>query len=313
MSVVAGVSLIDGVLIGADCRITIENAGITTYRDTVQKLIPIGTNTVIGFVGWVPTAATLLQAMLKARRSRRDAIEFQQWLPRHFKAQYSKIANRKPVSFLVASVASSRPNIVAKAEIAKAVSDAIHARPVGGINTISRSFLDVLNVATDYVSVTGSGEGHLYAMHSPNFTPSHYRPMQSVAIGSGRRMQEQILQVADQLHFDTHGENPDVTWFGRSLNHYLSESNETTVGSMLTIMKITARNGMQCFGRKTVELKDDGVACELSFEGTRNRWVQRNLTTGQTIELLLPWEVDNKETRDHRFDGLRPKPMHKSQ
>ncbi|MGO9435252.1 MAG: hypothetical protein ACLP00_13300 [Terracidiphilus sp.] len=312
MSVVAGVSLLDGVLIGADCRITIQCAGGTTYRDTVQKLLPIGTHTVIGFVGWVPTAVKLLQTMLKARGTRQGAIELKHWLPRFFKDQYPKIPDRRPVSFLVASVVPNRPNIVPKAEIAKAVSDAVHSRPTGGINTISRSFLDVLNVPTTNVSVTGSGEGHLYAMHPPNFMPSNYRPMQSVAIGSGQKMQEQILEVSDQIHFGTHGDNVDVTWFGRSLNHYLRVSDETTVSTMFTMIKITAKNGMQCFGRKTVELKSGGSAYELSFEGRRNRWVQRNLTTGQAIELLLPWEVDNKETRDHRFDGLRPKPMPKS-
>ena len=37
MRVVAGVSLLDGVLIGADCRITIKRGGKTTYRDTVAE------------------------------------------------------------------------------------------------------------------------------------------------------------------------------------------------------------------------------------------------------------------------------------
>jgi hypothetical protein len=41
---------------------------------------------------------------------------------------------------------------------------------------------------------------------------------------------------------------------------------------------------------------------------TQNRLVQRKMTTGETIELLLPWEVEGKEMEDHRFDGLRPKP-----
>jgi hypothetical protein len=50
-----------------------------------------------------------------------------------------------------------------------------------------------------------------------------------------------------KLDFDTHGENPDVTWFGRSLNHYLRVSDETSVGGMFTIAKITAKNGLQYF------------------------------------------------------------------
>jgi hypothetical protein len=31
----------------------------------------------------------------------------------------------------------------------------------------------VITEATDYVTITGSGEGHLYAIHPPNFTPSN--------------------------------------------------------------------------------------------------------------------------------------------
>jgi hypothetical protein len=308
MSVVAGVSLLDGVLIGADCRMTYESGCTKTHRDELQKIIPIGTHTVIGFVGWVPTAANLLLSMLKARDGRREAVELEQWLPRYFEYQFAKIKNAQPVSFVVASVVPGRPNIVAKSAIAKVVFDAVNSRPAGGINTISRAFLDVLNVPTDSVAVSGSGEGHLYAMKSPKFIPTHYKPMQSIAIGSGQNMQEQILQIADQLHFDTHGANPDVTWFGRSLNHYLRVSDELTVGSMFTIAKITAANGIQYFGRTTVDITNN-VAYELAIEGINNRWVQRNLTTGEAIELFMPWEVDNKLQKDNRFDGLRPKPL----
>ena len=50
MSVVAGVSLLDGVLIGADCRITYDDT-VTTYRDELQKLIPIGSYTAVGLTG----------------------------------------------------------------------------------------------------------------------------------------------------------------------------------------------------------------------------------------------------------------------
>jgi hypothetical protein len=102
-----------------------------------------------------------------------------------------------------------------------------------------------------------------------------------------------------------------VTWFGRSLNHYLRVSDGTTVGGMFTIMKITARSGMQCFGHETLDITNN-VAYQLTVEGAQNWWVQRNLTTGEAIELLLPWEVDAKETQDSRFDELRPKPAPKT-
>jgi len=228
--------------------------------------------------------------------------------PQH---QFPKIKDSQPVSFLVASVIPSRPNIVAKAEITKAVFDAFSSRPRGGINKISSTFLNVINVPTDSVAIEGSGEGHLYVMHSPKFVPSHIKPMHSVAIGSGQKMQEQVLQIADQLHFDTHGEYPDVTWFRRSLDHYLRVSGEPTVGGMFTIMKITGRHGMQSYSHTRIDITNK-EAYELTIQGTENRWVQRKMTTGEVIELLLPWEVDDKEVEDHRFDGLRPKSVPKT-
>jgi hypothetical protein len=173
MSVVAGVSLIDGVLIGADCRISYGEGHTKTYRDELQKLIPIGTHTAIRFVGNVSTAAKLLHSMLKARDGRRE-VEVERWLPRYFAYQFKKIKDAQQVDFLVGSVIPGRPNIVAKAAIAKAVFDAIYSRPAGGINTIYRSFLDILNMPTANVAVKGSGEGHLYAMKSPTFIPTHY-------------------------------------------------------------------------------------------------------------------------------------------
>jgi len=308
MSVVAGVSLLDGVLIGADCRITYDKGGTRTHRDELQKLIPIGKHTVIGLTGHIATAAKLLLAVRKAQEGRLETVELEQWLPRYLKHQFPKIRDSQPVSFLVASVIPSRPNRVAKAEIAKAVFDAFSSRPHGGINTISSTFLNIINVPTNFVAIGGSGEGHLYTMHSPKFAPSHIKPMHSVAIGSGQKMQEQIVQIADQLHFDTHGEYPDVTWFRRSLDHYLRASGESSVGGMFTIMKITARHGMQSYPHTRIDITNK-EAYELTIQGTQNRWVQRKMTTGEAIELLLPWEVEDKEMGDQRFDGLRPKPV----
>jgi hypothetical protein len=310
MSAVAGVSLLDGVLIGADCRMTFKHPGKTTYRDTVQKIIQIGPHTVIGFVGLVPTAAELLVGMLKARGTRQHSTEFQFWLPRYFKHEYRKLKTKERIDFMVASVDPGRPNIVQKSAIASAVINAAQSRQ-GSNNIISRSFLDILSVPTPAVSVQGSGEGHLYTMLSPEFTPRSYDPMQAVVIGSGENMRESILQVTDQIHFDHVLNDPDVTWLGRALQSYLSQSGEMTVGTMFPMMKITARNGVQCFGRQTINIKTE-TSYELTVEGTQNRWVQRNLSTGEQIDLLMPWEIDHTETEDQRFDDLRPKPMKKS-
>jgi hypothetical protein len=309
MSVVAGVSLLDGVLIGADCRMTFSLPARKTYRDTVQKIIAIGPYTVIGFVGSVPLAAKLLKGMVDARGDRKDALEFKEWLPRYFRHAYKKLKATDRVDFMVASVLPSRRNVVPKAAIASAVINAVNARRNSGGNVISRTFLEAVNVPYPNVYVEGSGQGHLYTILSPDFAVRTYAPMQAVAIGSGQAMREQILQVADQIHFGTILDHPEVTWLGRSLQSYLSESGDLTVGAMFPMMKITARRGIVPFGRKTVELKANGKAFELAAEG--NRWVLRNLTTGEKVELLLPWEIDHREWSDKRFDGLRPTLMPK--
>ena len=159
MSVVAGVSLLDGVQIGADCRMTFSPPGRKTYRDTVQKIIVIGPYTVIGFVGLVPIAAELLKGMMDARADRKDALEFKEWLPRYFKHTYKKLKAKDRVDFMVASVLPSRPNVVPKAAVASAVLNAAYARRNSGGNTISRTFLDVVNIPHPNVYVQGSGQG----------------------------------------------------------------------------------------------------------------------------------------------------------
>jgi len=62
-------------------------------------------------------------------------------------------------------------------------------------------------------------------------------------------------------------------------------------------------------GAAGADAEHPGLGAELAVEG--DRWVQRNLTNGEAVELLLPWEIDPREWSDKRFDGLRPKRMPK--
>lgn len=306
MSVVAGVSLLDGVLIGADCRITYDGAG-PTYRDELQKIIPIGSHTAIGLTGDIRTAAGLLLKIRKAQQGRFETVELEQWLPRFLEHEFPTIKNPQSVAFLVASVIPSRRNVVPKADILKAVFDAF-ATQEQGVKYLSETFRDVINAEHNLVAIEGSGEGHLFAMESPKFTPVYAKPMSSIAIGSGGKLQQQLIELGDRIHFDSAGENKDVFWFGRSLVHYLRASEEPTVGGMFLIMKIDARHGMRWFPHTRVDITNND-SFELTQQGTEHRWVQRKLSTGEAIELLLPWEVDDKDKTDHRFDHIRPLPM----
>lgn len=77
MSVVAGCSLLDGIIMGSDCRVTFRCGANETHRDTVQKLIALTPYTVLGFVGNdVRSSATMLKAAVEGarRRQRSDAL-----------------------------------------------------------------------------------------------------------------------------------------------------------------------------------------------------------------------------------------------
>src|SRR5208282_860140 len=76
--VVAGCSMLDGVILGADSRVTFQTQG--TCRDTLQKLIFITYHTVLGFVGDITTAAHLLKSMRTAQGEQRNAVILRHWL-----------------------------------------------------------------------------------------------------------------------------------------------------------------------------------------------------------------------------------------
>jgi hypothetical protein len=299
MSVVAACSLLDGLILGADCRVTFPTQ--RTYRDTLQKLVFITDHTVLGFVGDVSTAVHLLKSMREQRGNRRNAVILQHWFPRFFAHEFARYPNAKAVIFMVGSVIPGRPNVIKKATVSKMVVNAIHSRSSGSINGISPAFLRIMNIPAEKIGFLDQPQGLLYTMQSPDFSPRNYEPFSAVAIGSGRGLQEKILEISDQIFFGTFP-NHDVNWFGRSMNHFLRANNVETVGGSFPIVKVTSA-GIIPMSRTTV-LINKGIAYQLTYE--RDRWVQRNETTGEEIRLLLPWEIDQAIQTDYRFDDLRP-------
>jgi hypothetical protein len=299
MSVVAGCSLLDGLILGADSRVSFAAEG--TYSDTLQKLVFLTDHTVLGFAGDVSTAVHLLKSMRRAQGERRNAVILRQWLPRLFAYEFARFPDARAVTFMVGSVIPSRPNVIRKAAAAQAVLNAVRSRPSGSINGISPIFARVMNFPAERVYLLNRPQGLLYTMRSPDFSARRYEPLSAVAIGSGSGLQEKMLEVSDQLFFGT-VPNDDVNWLGRSMNHFLRANNVGSVGGSFTIAKITSA-GIVPMSRTTV-LINERVAYELIYE--RDRWVQRNRTTGEEIRLCLPWELDQTIRADHRFDDLRP-------
>jgi hypothetical protein len=300
MSVVAGCSLLDGVILGADSRVTFESQG--TYRDTLQKLIFVTNHTVIGFVGDIATAAHLLKSMKNAQGGKRNAVILRHWLPRFFAYEFKRFPKAAGVTFMVGSVIPGRPNVIDKAAAAQAVVNAVQSRHSSTINGISPLFLRIMGAPTSKVRLLDQPEGLLYTMQSPNFIVHTYEPFSAVAIGSGKELEEKVLEVSDLIFFGTMP-NDDVNWLGRSMNHFLRANNVQSVGGSFPIVKITAA-GLIPMTRQTVFITKGG-AYELIFE--HDRWVQRNKTTGEEIRLALPWELDLRVWSNQKFDDLRPK------
>jgi len=123
MTVVAAVSLFNGVMLLSDCRVTVENRGKPDlHSDTAQKIFPLTPTTVIGFSGNVDTASRLLLELFRQAsfRRKRDPISLLNWFPRFFKSRYS-VEKRKragPVDFILGSVVPGRPNVVERQKVA---------------------------------------------------------------------------------------------------------------------------------------------------------------------------------------------------
>ena len=133
MSVVAGCSLFDGVILAADSRCTIcFPNGSKEYADFTQKLFVLTAHSAIGFAGDLHAASFLLRALfahLKGR-NKKDPISLSRWLPRFFKHKYSKLNkdySRQEVIFIVASIIKNRPNTVERKSV-KQIADYIFSQ-----------------------------------------------------------------------------------------------------------------------------------------------------------------------------------------
>ena len=142
MTVIAGASLFNGVILLSDTRATIRASGKPDIHcDIAQKLFPLTPSTAIGFCGDVRTASFILSNAIRQlpSRPRKDAISLTLWLPRFLRTAYRAFAKRhraEPVSFLVGSIIPDRLNIVERQRVAE------HFKTITfGNSRMQRSFL----------------------------------------------------------------------------------------------------------------------------------------------------------------------------
>jgi len=303
MSVVAGCSLLDGILLGADCRITFKEGARETHRDTVQKLIILNSQSAIGFVGDLNVARNLLVKMVQQgeRRTRVDPVSLGGWLPRLFRRLYANLHTTRRVSFVVGSVIPGRPNFVERESVLNILRRNAFGNPRARRSTMPAIFYGALQTQAKYVAIEGSPTGLLYVMDSPHFLPRFYKPLEYAAVGSGEGVIVNIARAHDMIIAGPALEHGEAMWLTMAMQDFMTEKNLSTVGGMFTLIKLTSQ-GLIPLEWRTGQVPD-GTLYELAFDD--GRWIQRNITTGKEIKLSLPWEVDLNDREEHTFDELR--------
>jgi len=310
MSMVAGCSLFDGVLLAAECRATIQYPNRPDlYSDNVLKVFAIHPNTAIAFVGDINIASHLLKELLIGfkTRSRKDPISLSQWLPRIFRHEYQRFISRfgeRTVIFMIASVIKGCPNVVER----KAVEELVET--IGfGHSPIQRNFMpgiliEIMKVPSKFkwVTIPGACMGILYVLASPTFQIKAYRPLQFAAIGSGESSIEEITKYQDAI-LALHPGNSFVesSQFRQVIQRFIDERKIKSVGGLYPVLKVTG-NGVEHITMGT-EIPVGGTRLELAFEG--GRWIHKYLSTGKQIPILMPWEfVKNGTMKAQTFNDL---------
>ena len=287
----------------SDCRVTFSQGSHETHRDTVQKLVAITPTTAIGFVGDLKIATTLLVRMLKqGGKKRTDPFSLLSWFHRCFRHHYAQLNRSDYVAFMVGSVVPGRPNVIEKEAVVKLVNRVAFGNPSVKRNWLPGLPFQILQVPGPLVLLGDAPLGILYIMDSPDFAPRFFKPLDYVAIGSGEGVVHHIDGIHDMIFAgEMGGGHMEAMWLTTSIHAFLKEKDVSSVGGMFTMLKLTDK-GIMHLGHETGAMPN-GPFFELAFEN--DRWVQKNLTTGKEIKLLLPWELNLNETNERVFDDNR--------
>jgi len=228
-------------------------------------------------------------------------------MPRLFRSAFAMFTSSKgprELVFMVASVIGGRPNVVDREAV-----EALAKHIFFGQSPIQRSWIpgiivEILKSPSQYrkIEIPDSCLGFLYVMRSPSFEIEPYRSLQFAAIGSGESAIEEIARYRDAIFALVPGNSfVEGNQFRDAIRQFVEERGIKTVGGLYPALKITGK-GIEALGLST-EIPVGGTKIELMMED--NRWIQRNLTTGKQIELLLPWEIEGEKIEDEQvFDDL---------
>jgi hypothetical protein len=307
MTVIAGASLFNGVILLADTRVTIQRPGTPDIRcDIAQKVFFLTPTTAIGFSGDVRAASAIICEALRqlATRAHTDAGSLRQWLPRFVAATYRAHARKHGASalaFIVGSVIPGRNNVIERAKVAELVNT------IGfGRSSIKRSFVPdivmriLMQPATETYVAVQAPAGLLYTMTAPGFVPRHYAPLEYCAIGSGHGSVHEISKTADWLLAGQPGNDMiESMALTDAVSEFVAAEGIDSCGGMFPCLKIDHRGGG--FLGRSMGIPPNRIS--LRFDDGKRRWVQQNEGTGKEVPLLLPWEIDARALRrDLRFE-----------
>lgn len=305
MSVVAGCALPDGAMLAADCRITIQRSGRRSiFVDNVQKIFPLATGTVIGFVGGVWEASELLQGIYHQIGKRRcDPVSLSQWIPRFFRFKYRELCRQgkpQPVAFMVASALFCRPNVIERARVAEVLKKGKEKPNSIGQKFFPAWFVQVLSTPPEcqYVRMVDMPLTRIYAMRSPDFRPECLKPLQIAAIGSGQ-MAKTYIEDVHRAILASDGWM-QAFWLRQAIRDCVYNEKIESVGGLYPVIKVKGTRFE--FLTESAEVPVGGTKIELDYEN--HVWVQKNLTTGKCVPLVPPWQVKQNYVKSEKFDDL---------
>lgn len=295
MSVVAGCSLFEGVLLAADCRATIRmHNKPDIHSDNVLKVFALLPHTALGFVGDIDVASYLLQNLLIGldKQRRKDPISLSQWIPRLFRNHYNRFPSKngnRTVVFMIGSILRDRNNIVERKAVVELVKYICFGNSPIKRNWIPDFLMEILKVPEKYkwIEIPNTCRNLLYTIASPNFEIRSYSPLQFTAIGSGESCLEQIDYYKDAIFaWDPGSSFVESSQFRQIIQNFIDEKGIKSVGGLYPVLKVSGK-GVEHIGM-SAEIPVGGTRIELSFQS--NRWIQRNVTEKKELPIIMPWE-----------------------
>jgi hypothetical protein len=314
MTVVAGASLLGGVLLTADSRGTYPgSSGTAVVADNLQKVVVLAPRCAVGYAGNVLVAGELFRraAVLLHRwygTRRLHTTSLLTWLPRFLAHHYSVLRSRyaaPQVYFILAGVIPGRPNIVERARVV-AIMERFRLQQLSmQRNWLPGIFVRLLMTPPDatLISVAGQPTGVLCTMTPPAFLPTYFPPLSAIAIGSGKGAIEQIDHYADWVFAgDVGNSGVEGQALREAVRRFAETSDADGIGGLYPTIKVAA-TGCELLTFKT-EIPLGGARIELSCDAN-GRFEQHNHSTGKSIPLKFPWEVGQMlPVGDQRFDDL---------